>query len=239
MEHVESRRDLAAVLRWTARQNMHEGIANHYSLAVSDDGSKFLMNPYGVHWSQMRASDYLELDANCDTYDIGENIDPTAFSIHGALHRHIPRACCIMHVHSIYATALSCLKDPTLPPVDQNAMRFYNRVAIDTGFDGMGLGDEATRLAGALGNKSILMMGQHGVLVLAETVAQAFDDIYHFERSAQIYMTAKASGEELNIASPEVAEKTAQQWADYPNFAEKHLSAIRSILDKQEPEYKD
>jgi len=239
MEYVETRRDLVACLRWTARLNMHEGIANHYSVAVSDDGARFLMNPYGLHWSKIQASDLLLLNTNAEMEDNGNAVDPTAWAIHGALHRAVPHARCIMHLHSKYATALACLKNPSLPPVDQNTMRFYNRVSIDTGFDGMGLGDEATRLANVLGNKSILMMGQHGVLTVGSSVSRAFDDIYYFERSAEIYMTALASGQELNIASPEVAEKTAQQWAEYPNFADKHLSAIRAVLDDEEPEYRD
>jgi len=237
MNHIEIRSDLAAVFRWSARLNMHEGIANHFSAAVSDDGSRFLMNPYGVHWSKMRASDLLELDANNDCDVIGEAVDTTAWAIHGAIHRLVPQARCILHLHPRYSTALACLKNPVMPPVDQNTMRFYNRVAVDDGFDGMGLGDEATRLAGLLGNKSVIMMGQHGIMTVGNTVAVAFDDIYYFERSAEIYMTALATGQELNIASHEVAEKTAQQWADYPDLAEKHLAAIRAVLDEEEPEY--
>lgn len=238
MEHIEQRRDLAAALRYTARLGLHESIANHYSLAISDDGQRFLMNPYGVHWSMMRASDLLELDAGAEV-KTGEDVDPTAFAIHGALHRNVPHARCIMHLHSKYATALACLKDPVMPPIDQNTMRFYNRVAIDDGFDGMGLGKEAERLGTRLGNHAIMLMGQHGVLVAGPSVAQCFDDIYYFERAAETYITALSSGRPLNIASDAVAEKTARQWAEYPGFAVKHLSAIRAILDAQEPEYRD
>ena len=162
MEHLEERRDLAAALRYTARLGMHESIANHYSLAVSDDGQRFLMNPYGRHWSMMRASDLLELDAGADV-ETGDQVDPTAFAIHGALHRNVPHARCVMHLHSKYATALACLKNPVMPPIDQNTMRFYKRVAIDDGFDGMGLGQEAERLGTRLGNYSVMLMGQHGI----------------------------------------------------------------------------
>ncbi len=237
MEHLEERRDLAAALRWTARLNMHEGIANHYSLAVSNDGRRFLMNPYGRHWSRMRAGDLVELDANAAPEGLGKSVDPTAWAIHGALHRRLPHARCVMHLHSKYATVLACLKDPTLPPIDQNTMRFHDRVAVDDGFDGMGLGDEAERIAGALGNRSILLMGQHGVLVAAASAAQAFDDVYYFERAAETYVTALATGRELNVASNKVAEKTARQWEAYENFADKHLHAIRDVLDEEEPDY--
>ncbi len=237
MEHIEERRDMAAAFRWTARLNMNEGIANHYSLAVSPDGARFLMNPFGRHWSKMRASDLVELDANDEPDDVGGEIDPTAWAIHGAMHRKVPHARCIMHLHSKYATALAVLKDPTLPPIDQNSMRFYNRVANDDGFDGMGLGDEAERLARVLGNRSIMMMGQHGILVAGPSVAQCFDDIYYFEKAAETYVTALATGKELNVASDAVAEKTARQWEEYPGAADKHLSAIREVLDEDEPQY--
>ena len=81
------------------------------------------------------------------------------------------------------------------------------------------------------------MMGQHGVLVAGASVAKCFDDIYYFEKAAETYITALATGRELNIASDAVAEKTAQQWEDYPGFAEKHLAAIREVLDEDEPDY--
>ena len=237
MDYVEERRQLAAALRWTARLNLHEGIANHYSLAVSDDGGRFLMNPYGRHWSKMRASDLLMLDAHSEPGDIGGKVDPTAWAIHGALHRKVPHARCIMHLHPKYATALACLEDPTLPPIDQNSMRFFNRVAIDKGYDGMGLGDEAERLAKILGNRSVMMMGQHGILVAGPSVAQCFDEIYYYEKAAETYMIALATGRPLNVAGDAVAEKTAQQWADYPGAADKHLAAIRDVLDEDEPDY--
>ncbi len=239
MDHIEERRDMAAAFRWTARLNMHEGIANHYSLAISDDGSRFLMNPYGRHWSKMRASDLLELDANDTPDHVGDAIDPTAWAIHGALHRVVPQARCIMHVHSKYATALACLNKPEMPPIDQNTMRFFNRIAVDFGYNGMGLGDEAERLATCLGNQSILLMGQHGILVVAQSVAKAFDDIFYFERAAETYITALTTGKELNIATDEVAEKTARQWEDYANLAYKHLGAIREVLAEDEPDYRN
>lgn len=233
----EIRRDLAAAFRWTARLDMHEGVANHFSHALSEDGDAFLINPYGRHWSKMRASDLLEVRARSEPEGLGEVVDPTAWAIHGALHRALPRARCVMHVHSRYATALACLKDPTLPPIDQNTMRFFRRVAVDDGFDGMGLGDEADRLATTLGRCSVLVMGQHGLLVVGQTAAQCFDDMYYFEKAAETYLTALSTGQPLNVASDAVAEKTAQQWEAYPGAARKHLAAIRAVLDEDEPEY--
>ena len=239
MENTDDRRDLAAALRFTARLGLNESIANHYSLAVSDDGLRFLINPFGRHWSMMRASDLVEIDIRDDSgAAVGDVVDPTAMAIHGALHKNVPHARCVMHLHSKYATALACLEDPTLPPIDQNTMRFYNRIAIDTGFDGMGLGEEAQRLGRQLGKHSVMIMGNHGILVVGPTVAKCFDEIYYFERAAETYLTALATGRPLKRVSDEVAEKTARQWKDYPSFAEKHLAAIREILDAEEPEYR-
>lgn len=239
LDYREEREDLAAAFRWTARLNMHEGIANHFSLSVSEDGSKFLMNPYGRHFSKMRASDLLLIDANEEPEGLNDRVDPTAFCIHGAMHRNNPQARCVMHVHSKYATAVSTLKDPTIPPIDQTTMRYYNRVAVDDGFDGMGLGDEAERLSKTLGNHSVVMMCQHGFMTAAKSVEEAFDEMYFFERACETYVLALSTGKELNLASHAVAEKTAQQWADYPDTGAKHLRALRDILDEEEPEYRD
>ena len=241
--HGQQRIDLVAALRMAARLNLHEAVANHFSLAVSDDGDQFLINPFGRHFSSVRASELLLLDAHDDsTMEKPGAPDPTAWAIHGAMHRNLPQARCVMHVHSKYATALASLEDPRLPPIDQNTMRFFDRVAVDSGFDGMGLGDEAERLTTTLGNKRVLIMGNHGVMVVADSVAKAFDDLYYFERACETYITALSTGLPLNVVSTEVAEKTAAQWDDYINrvgLADAHLREIHAILESEEPDYKD
>ncbi len=236
--HYEDRCNLAAAFRMTARLDMHEGVANHFSYAVSDDGSQFLVNPFGRHFSNMRAGDLLLLDANADA---SEKADPTAWAIHGAMHRNLPQARCVMHVHSKYATVLASLEKSELPPIDQNTMRYFNRVAVDDGFDGMGLGDEAERLTTTLGDKRILIMGNHGVMAIGNTIARAFDELFYFERACQNYITALTTGKPLRIASDAVAEKTARQWEDYMDrigSCDVHLREIREILDREEPDYK-
>jgi ribulose-5-phosphate 4-epimerase/fuculose-1-phosphate aldolase len=116
-------------------------------------------------------------------------------------------------------------------------MRFFERLAIDEGFDGMGLGDEAERVSRLLDGKPVLLLGSHGVMVAATSVAQAFDDLYYFERACELYLTALATGRPLRIASDEVARKTARQWLEYPDFAEKHFAALKRILDREEAGY--
>lgn len=237
--HWDERVDLACAFRWTARHNMHEGVANHFSLAVSDDGSQFLVNPNGRHFSRMRASDLLLIDANDkDTMERPNAPDPTAWCIHGAMHRRVPHARCVMHVHSKYALVLATLKDPRMLPIDQNTMRFYDRIAYDDGFDGIGFEDEAERFVGLIGDKTVMVLGNHGVIFTGATVAETFDEMYYFERACETLVTAYMTGRELNVVSDAVARKTAQQWLEYPSFADLHFGALRDILDEEEPDYR-
>ena len=237
--HSQLRRDLACAFRWAAKFNMHEGIANHFSAATNEAGTKFLINPYGKYFSRISASDLILLDVDEAPKQFGDTIDETAYCIHGAIHKSQPHARCILHLHPKYSTALSSLKDTSIPPIDQTTMRFYNRVTVDNGYNGMGVGEEAERLSKKLGNGSVLLMGQHGVITVGETVAQAFDALFYFERACKTLFLAMSSGRELNIANHEVAEKTAQQWESYPNAAEKHFNALKEILDEEEPGYRD
>ena len=242
MERSEILNDLAAVFRWTAKLNMHEGIANHFSVCHPDSNGSFYVNGTGQHFSNIKASDLVLIDEN--NFEKMKNkpeiVDPTAINIHGAIHKKVPHAKCILHVHSKYATALSCLKDPTLPPIDQNTMRFYNRIALYDDFGGLGFEEESEKMANSIGNHSTLLLANHGILTAAPTIAQAFDDLFYFEKACETYLTALSTGKELNIASNEVAEKTAQDWENYStDMAGLHLKAIRSILDSEDSSYKN
>ena len=118
-------------------------------------------------------------------------------------------------------------------------MRFYNRVAIYEDFGGLGFEEESEKMANSIGNHNILLLANHGILTAGPTIAQAFDDLFYFEKACETYITALSTGKELNIASPEVAEKTAQDWENYStDMAELHLKAVRSILDSENPDYK-
>ena len=233
----QARCDMAALFRWTARENLHEGIANHFSMAVSPDGQWFLMNPYGIHFSKIRACDLLLLHAGQEPDDADGIIDKTAWGIHGAMHRNNPNARVILHLHSPYATAFTCLKDPSLPAIDQTSARYFNRLSYDTGFDGMGVDEEGERLSHLLGNKRVLMMGNHGVLTTGSTPAVAWDLLYHLELACRNYVLAQSTGLPLSIMPDDVAEKTAQQWEDYEIMAPHHLAAIRAVLDDEDPAY--
>ncbi|MDJ0821823.1 MAG: class II aldolase and adducin N-terminal domain-containing protein [Paracoccaceae bacterium] len=232
--------DLAAAFRWTARLGMHEAVANHFSLAVNDDGTQFLMNPNQRHFSRIRASDLLLLDANDPaTMDQPNAPDPTAWGLHGAVHGACPQARCLMHVHSRYATVLAALADSTLPPIDQNTATFYRRHMVDEEFGGLAFEAEGARCAALLTDPKVktLIMGNHGVLVIGDSVAETFNRLYYFERAAETYVLALQTGRPLRVLSDEIAEKTAQELEAYPDQAEKHLAELKAILDDEASNY--
>ena len=242
MEITELQKDLAATFRWTARLNMHEGVANHFSACVPGSSTDFYVNKAGLHFSQIKASDIILVtkDNIEELKKKPDLVDPTAINIHGAIHQKVPHARCIFHVHSKYATALSTLRDPIMKPIDQNTMIFFNRVSVFNEFGGLGFEDESIKMANALGNKQHLLLANHGIITTGETVAEGFNYLYYFEKAAETYLTALSTKKELNIVSDEIAEKTAQETADYPiNLAQLHLDQIKKILDKEEPDYKD
>lgn len=240
MDHWQERVDLAAAFRWTVRLNMHEAVANHFSLAINDDGTKFLMNPNQVHFSRIKASDLIIVDANNpDTLEGPDAPDPTAWGLHGGLHRHCPHARCAMHVHSPYATALASLADSRLPPVDQNACMFFNRVVIDEDYGGLAFEDEGTRCAQLFDDpkKRVMIMGNHGAMVIGETVAETFNRMFYFERACMNYMIALQTGKPLRVISDEIAEKTAQEIETYPEQDLRHLAELKLILDEEGSNY--
>ena len=238
----EERADLAAAFRWTARLGMHEAVANHFSLAVDEAGTRFLMNPDQWHFARLRASDLLLLDAgDPETMRRPDAPDPTAWGLHGAIHRHCPHARCVMHAHPIFSTVLASLADSRLPPIDQNSAIFHDRVVIDEDYGGLALEAEGERVAGLLhdSKRKVMVMGNHGVLVIGETVADTFNRLFYFERAAETYVRALGTGRPLRVLSDAVAEKTAREIEDYPGQADRHLAELRAILDAEGSDYAD
>ena len=178
LEFREERIDLACAFRWTARLGFHEGVANHYSLAVNEPGTQFLMNPSLRHFSRIRARDLLLLDADDSATMKHPNApDATAWGLHGALHRRCPHIRCALHAHPIYSTVLAGLADSIMPPIDQNTVTFFNRVVVDEDFGGLAFEEEGERCAQLFSDpkKSVMVMGNHGVLVTGDSVGIAFN----------------------------------------------------------------
>lgn len=240
LTHWAERVDLAAAFRWTARLNMHEAVANHFSLAINDGGTRFLMNPNQTHFARIKASDMITVDANDPESLEGPNApDPTAWGLHGSIHRHVPHARCAMHVHSIYATVLASLKDSNLPPIDQNCCTFYDRIIIDDGYGGLAFEEEGERCASLFTDprKKVMVMGNHGILIIGETVAETFNRLYYFERSCETYIRALQTGQPLRVLPHDVAEKTAQELEGYPEQDLRHLAELKAILDDEDSNY--
>ena len=240
--YADERIDLACAFRWTARLGMHEAVANHFSLAVNEAGTRFLINPNQRHFARVRASELLLLDADDpDTMNRPDAPDPTAWGLHGAVHRHCPRARCIMHVHAIHSTVLACLADSTLPPIDQNTASFFRRVVIDDAFGGLAFESEGERCAALLRDPAVnvMIMGNHGLLVIGRTVAETFDRLYYFERAAETYVKALWTGRPLRVMDDSLAERVARELEDYPDSATRHFADLKALLDRDEPDYRD
>ena len=233
--------DLAAAFRLAAEFDWHEAVANHFSLAVTADGKTFLMNPRWRHFSRVTASELLRLDADDeDTMNRPDAPDASAWCIHGHIHGALMHARCILHVHPPYATAVAALADPTIKPIEQNTARYYKRVAVDLGYGGIADNEEeGRRLVQVLGNMRRAILGNHGILVVADTVAEAFDDLFYLERACQTLVLAYSTGQRLNVMSDEVAERTARGWEDYKDAAFSHFEELKRILDAKDPSYKE
>ena len=224
------RDDLAAAFRICHQMGWSESVGNHFSAAVSGDGRQFLLNRRWQHFATIRPDDLLLLDSGEeDALEGPDAPDASAWCVHGTLHRRRPEARVILHCHSPYATALSCLADPTMVPIDNNTARFYGRTAYDMDFGGIAdAEEEGERLAESLGDKSVLVMGNHGVTVVGQTVAEAFEDLYFFEKAAQTLMLARAAGAPLAVLPDAVAQNTADGWRAYRGMAERHFEYLKS-----------
>ncbi len=240
MDDWEERVDMAAAFRWAERLNMHEAVANHFSLAINGDGTRFLMNANQMHFARVKASNLIIVDSNDPSTMEGPDApDPTAWGLHGGLHRFCPHARCAMHVHSPYATALACLEDSTLPPVDQNACTFFDRVVIDKDYGGLAFEVEGERCAHLFSDprKKVMVMGNHGALVIGDSVADTFNRLYYFERACMTYILALQTGKPLSVLSNDIAEKTAAELEEYPEQGDRHLAEIKAILDEEGSSY--
>lgn len=235
MDNQSLRVELACALRWCAKYDLHEGVANHFSVATDDSGEAFLINPAGVHFSAVKASELICAGGQGVPAAELAGVDETAWCLHSYFHRHLPQARCLLHVHSPYATALASLKNWHLLPIDQNACRFFNRVAYDEQFGGMLLAqEEAERQMQAIGDKQVLVMRGHGVLVVGESVATAFDRLYYFERACRNQWLALSTQQPLFMIDDATAEKTAVQWDNYPIL---HFAELKRLLFATEPDF--
>ena len=232
----EARIDLAAALRWASRLGFGEGICNHFSMALPGSADRFLINPQGLHWSEVTPDDLVLVDAHGRKVSGRHNVEPTAFFIHGCIHRGKPSARCVLHTHMPYATTLTTLRDGRLEWASQTSLKFYGRVAYDDAYNGLALDEaEGDRMCAELGDAEILFLANHGIIVTGDSIANAFDDLYYLERAAMLQVTAMQTGRSLRIVPQEIAAMTGRQMAEESDQARLHFEALKRMLDRENP----
>jgi len=237
----QARVDLAACLRMAARLGLEEGICNHFSAVVPGHPDLFIVNRLGWAFQEATASSLLICDFEGNVV-AGDGVpEATAFYIHARLHKMAPRVGAAFHTHMPNATALSMVEGEPLVWAGQTALKFYGRVAVDENYNGLALDEsEGDRIAAVLGDKDILFMKNHGVMVCAPNIAEAWDDLYYLERAAEVQLKAMGSGRKLLPVLPHVAAEAARQMREGdPESARMHLASIRRVLDREAPDYRD
>lgn len=225
------RKELIAFFRLAALYGWHESVANHISVKDPDDESAFLINGKYIHFLNIQESNIVKLPINNGIDNCNGLIDRTAWALHSSFHEEVKGANCVAHLHPKYITVLSTLSDPELYPIDQTTARFYKRISYDEKYSGMvETIDEGHRLASAIGNNKILIMRNHGVVVATETIADAFDTIYHLERACMTLIIAYTSGKELSHIDSVIAEKTALSWESDKDLSCCHFQESISVL---------
>ena len=238
LEVAAARIDLAAAFRLAVRMDLHEGVCNHFSFMLPD-GKRFFLNRYGLHWSEVTASNLLTLDAEGNVLEGEGEFEKTAFYIHSRIHLANPRAACVLHTHMPYATALTLLENGRLEMVEQNALRFYDDIAYDDTYNGLVVDNaEGDRLAQVLGSKRVLFLANHGVIVVGPSIAEAFDRMYYLERACRLQVLARSTGGRLKPIRDQVVRETyGMLLADASKYAGAHFTALKRILDREAPDY--
>lgn len=209
---TQLREDLALALRAAAHHGLAEGICNHFSVELPDASGRFLLNPRGLHWSEVRAEDIVLVDAQGAVLAGRHAVEPTAMYIHAAVHRVAGQAC-VLHTHMPYATALTLTTDRALDPtLSQTAMRFVGRVAVDAHYNGLALDvAEGERIARAMGTADVVFLGNHGVVVCGPRIDHAYDDLYYLERACEVQVIAQSTGRPLAPVEAGLAARVAAQ----------------------------
>jgi ribulose-5-phosphate 4-epimerase/fuculose-1-phosphate aldolase len=240
---MEAKVQLAAAHRLAILHELEEGIDNHFTVTVPGRDDHYLILPFGLHWSEARASDMIVFDESGATLEGDGIVELTAQCIHAPIHR-VTGVRVVLHTHQTWAVALNMLKNNRLLPASQTAAYFYGHVAYDDHYAGTAdTLQEGERLARLLGDNHVVFMKNHGVLVVGATVAQAYERLYKLERVCRAQVLAMATGEPLEILSDEiVAQVQAVPAGDRHSPSERerlYFEAMMRVLDRELPGYAD
>ena len=228
---LQLREDLALALRAAAHHGLAEGVCNHFSVELPDRSGRFLLNPRGLLWSEVRGGDIVMVDGAGERLAGDHAVEPTAMFIHAAIHRLCAKAC-VLHTHMPYASALTLIAERSLDTaLSQNAMRFHGRVAADADYNGLALdASEGERLAGAMGGADVVFLGNHGVVVCGERMAHAYDDLYYLERACMAEVIARSTGRALAPVASAIAQRVRDQTLGERLQSELFFEALRRTL---------
>ena len=231
-----ARIDLAAALRSAARMGLNEGVCNHFSMEVPGKPDRFLINPQGFHWSELTPADLMVVDENGKVLEGKHEVEPTAFFIHSRVHLRCKKKV-VLHTHMPFSTALTIIQGGRLEiGANQNAMRFFGRVAYDEGYGGVALSDnEGDRIAAGLGGADVMFMAHHGVIVCGERMDYAFDDLYYLERSCMVQVLAQSTGKPLRTQPDAVCAQVGKQIGRERQQSALHFEALKRLLDRDQP----
>jgi len=240
---AESRVHLAAALRLAVLHELDEGIDNHFTMTVPGRDGQYFILPFGLHWSEARASDLIVFDDDGRVVEGDGSLELSAHSIHAPIHR-ITGARVVLHTHQTWATALNMLADNRLLPASQTAAFFHGQIAYDDDYCGLAASlDEGARLAAAMDCKPVVFMKNHGVLVTGATMAQAYRRLYRLERVCRNQVLALSTGRPLEVLSDEIAARVQAPNPDdtHPRADRERLffEAMMRVLDRELPGYRD
>jgi ribulose-5-phosphate 4-epimerase/fuculose-1-phosphate aldolase len=240
----QARVDLAAAHRAAVMHGFHEGIFNHLTLTVPGKPDRYYQIPFGLHWAEVKASSFMEVGIDDAKVKRGlGDVERSCFCIHAPIHKKVAHARAVFHTHMPFASALTRLEDPRIKEIGQTEVLLMNAIAYDESYAGPAVEpEEGERLARVIGAKTILFMANHGITTVGETVAEAYDRLYYVERAAQVQIYAMWTGQRLKQLPEPVVEKTKGGGgnADYdPSPSDRHFAAIKRMLDRREPDYKD
>ncbi|MEZ5728295.1 MAG: aldolase [Burkholderiaceae bacterium] len=231
----QARIDLACALRQASRLGLGEGVCNHFSLAVPGRDDRFLINPQGLHWSEIRAADIVVIDPDGNRIEGTHTVEPTAFFIHARIHRANARALRTAHAHAPCHRAVPA-RGPALAHGQPERAEVSWPHSYDRQYNGLVLDDaEGDRIVAALGDAEVLFLANHGVIVTGPSVAWAFDDLYYLERAAMVQVLAEHTGRPMREIPEEVAEQTARQMIGERQQSDLHFAALARELDRLDP----
>jgi ribulose-5-phosphate 4-epimerase/fuculose-1-phosphate aldolase len=238
------RLDLAAFYRLVSHFGMAQLVFNHITARVPDEAGHFLINPYGLHYDEVTASNLVKVDYDGRIVDgSGSEINPAGFIIHSCVHRARKDVHCVAHTHSRAGVAVSCLKEG-LTLLNQEAMMFHNKIAYHD-YEGIAVDpDEQQRLVGHLGHRAVLMLRNHGLLVAAESVPQAFRYLYFLEQSCRLLMDVLSAGRPFNAPGEALMDKVCRQFEDGvaatgTGGETREWAAMLRMMDRKDPSWRD